>query len=137
MESEDELEKRGNEIRKNLFLVFIPIVILIIGKGVYDSNSLEYNKKRYFEAREASFSGKIIKKRQDGDYPRAERYVLLDNYHKENVEFGIYYKLNIGDSVYKKKDSDSVYFCLKNGEILIIDCNRFYREKYNKLLKNN
>jgi len=137
MESEEELEKQGDEIRKNIMIVFVPIFIFLFGIGFYQSNSLKYNEERYFELRNVSFNGKIIKKKQEGDYPRAERYVLLDNYHKQNVDFDIYHKLNIGDSVYKKKDSDSVYFCLKNGEILISDCNRFYREKYRELLKND
>lgn len=135
MESEEELDKQASEVQKNIMMVFVPIFVISIGIGFYQSNSLEYNKKRYLEARNVSFSGKIIKKKQDGDYPRAERYVLLDNYHKENIDFDIYQKLNIGDSVYKKKDSDSVYFCMKNGKILVRDSNSYLREKYIELLK--
>ena len=135
MESEEELERQGSEVRKNVLLVLIPIFILIIGISIYESNSLEYNKEEYFKARKISFSGKVIKKKQDGDYPRADRYVLLDNYHKKSVDIRIYHKVGIGDSVYKKSFSDSVYFCLKNGEILIEDYNKYLRENYLELLK--
>ncbi|MEP1489878.1 MAG: hypothetical protein ABJK28_15770 [Algibacter sp.] len=78
---------------------------------------------------------KEIEKRQEGDYIRAERFVLLDNYHEERVENNTYNRIGIGDSVYKKRGNDSVYFHLKNGKIIVEDYNKYLREKYYKLLK--
>lgn len=136
METQEVLGKQESEIKKKLQLVFIPIVIMAFAIYFYQSNSLGFNKDRYLKSRKFSFAGKVIKKKQDGDYPRAERYVLLEDYHKEILTNDIYYKINIGDSVYKKKDSDSVYFCLKSGEILIRDYNKTLREKYLQLVSD-
>lgn len=137
MKMEEELEKQESEIRKKILLVFIPVVIIIFIIGFYQSHSIEHNKEKYSNSRRVSFSGKIIKKEREGDYSRAAKYILLENYHKEIVDNMTYYKVDIGDSVYKKKDSDSLYFCLKNGGIVIKDYNKDLREKYLELLNND
>ncbi|WP_179354319.1 hypothetical protein [Winogradskyella vidalii] len=133
-ENKEELEKQESEIRKNLFLVFVPIAIMIFIIANYQSNSLEHNKEKYLESRNTKFNGIVIKKRQEGDYTRAGRFVILDNYHEERVENNTYYRIQIGDSVYKKSESDSVYFYLKNGEIIIEDYNEYLRKNYYELL---
>ncbi|SFD41533.1 hypothetical protein [Algibacter pectinivorans] len=133
-ENKEELEKQESEIRKNLFLVFVPIAIMIFIIANYQSNSLEHNKEKYLESRNTKFNGIVIKKRQEGDYTRAGRFVILDNYHEERVENNTYYRIQIGDSVYKKSESDSVYFHLKNGEIIIEDYNEYLRKNYYELL---
>ncbi|AUC80054.1 hypothetical protein CW736_12035 [Nonlabens sp. MB-3u-79] len=133
-ENKEELEKQESEIRKNLFLVFVPIAIMIFIIAYYQSNSLEHNKEKYLESRNTKFNGIVIKKRQEGDYTRAGRFVILDNYHEERVENNTYYRIQIGDSVYKKSESDSVYFHLKNGEIIIEDYNEYLRKNYYELL---
>ena len=133
-ENKRELEKQESEIRKNLLLVFVPIAIMIFVIANYQSNSLEYNKEKYLESRNKKFNGIIIKKRQEGDYTRAGRFVILDNYHEERVENNTYYRIEIGDSVYKKSGNDSVYFHLKNGEIIIEDYNEYLRKNYYELL---
>jgi|TARA_B110000240_G_scaffold136781_1_gene151588 hypothetical protein len=133
-ENKNEIEKQDSEIRKNLLLVFVPIAIMIFIIANYQSNSLEYNKEKYFESRNTKFNGIVIKKRQEGDYTRAGRFVVLDNYHEERVENNTYYRIEIGDSVYKKSESDSVYFHLKNEKIIIEDYNKYLRENYFELL---
>ena len=102
----------------------------------FQSNSMEYNKEKYLESRNSKFNGIVIKKRQEGDYTRAGRFVLLDNYHEERVGNNTYNRIEIGDSVNKKRGSDSVYFYLKNGEIIIEDYNEYLRNNYYKLLGN-
>ncbi|UQD57169.1 hypothetical protein [Flavobacterium sp. K5-23] len=134
MNTEKELEKQDSEIRKNLLLVIIPIVIIVFVIGYYQSNSLEYNKKKYLESSNKEFNGIVIKKREEGDFPRAGRFIGFDDYYEERVSNEIYYKIAIGDTVFKKKGSDSVYFYLKSGEILIQDYNKYLRDQYIDLL---
>ena len=133
-ENKEELKKQESDINKSLFIVFIPIAIMLFIISSYQSNSLDYNKERYLKSRNKEFDGIVIKKRQEGDYVRAERFILLNNYHEERIKNRTYNKIEIGDSVYKKSGSDSVYFCLKNGEILVEDYNEFLRKKYFKIL---
>lgn len=133
-ENKNELEKQESEIRKNLFLVFVPIAIMIFIIANYQTNSLEFNKEKYLESRNNKFNGIVIKKRQEGDYIRAGRFVILDNYHEERVENNTYSRVKVGDSVYKKSGSDSVYFLLKNGEIIVEDYNEYLRKNYYELL---
>lgn len=132
--SEKELYKQESEIRKKLFLVFIPIAIILIIITSYQSNSLNYNKEKYEKSRNLEFNGKVIKKKEEGNYSRAKRYVILDDYHKEIVSNHIYGKISIGDSVFKKAGNDSIHFILNNGEIIIEDYNKFLRDNYFDLL---
>lgn len=132
--SERELNIQEYHINKSLFLVFVPIALMLLVIGLYQSNSLKYNEEKYLKSRNTEFSGAVIRKRQEGDYPRAGRFVLLDNYHEERVDNVIYSKIRIGDLVYKKRGNDSIYFHLKTGEVIIKDYNAFLREKYFKLL---
>ena len=133
-ENKEELEKQESEVRKNLLFVFVPIAIMIFIIANYQSNSLEHSKEKYLESRNTKFNGIVIKKRQEGDYTRAGRFVILDNYHEEHIEKNTYHRIEIGDSVYKKSGSDSVYFYLKNGEIIIEDYNKYLRKNYYELL---
>ncbi|WP_370408201.1 hypothetical protein [Tenacibaculum dicentrarchi] len=133
-ENKIELEKQDSEIRKSLFLVFVPIAIMVIIIANYQSNSLEYNREKYLESRNTKFNGIVIEKRQEGDYTRAGKFIILDNFYEERVENKTYYRIEIGDSVYKKSESDSVYFHLKNGEIIIEDYNEYLRNNYHELL---
>ncbi|SFN43372.1 hypothetical protein SAMN04487989_101400 [Bizionia echini] len=65
-ENKKELDKQESEIRKNLFLVFIPVLILISLIVVYQNNSLEHNKSEYEQSRNTEFSGIIVKKKTRG-----------------------------------------------------------------------
>lgn len=133
-DSERELNIQEYHINKRIFLVFVPIALMFLVIGLYQSNSLKYNEVKYLKSRNTEFSGAVIRKRQEGDYLRAGRFVLLDNYREERVDNVIYSKIRIGDLVYKKRGSDSIYFHLKTGEVIIKDYNAFLREKYFKLL---
>jgi hypothetical protein len=133
--SEKEIEKQESEIRKKIFLVFIPIIIMVIIIGYFQLNSISHNKEKYENNRKIEFNGKVIKKRQEGEFTRAARFLILDNYYEQRVENWIYNKISLGDSVYKKTESDSIFFMLKNGEIIIEDYNKHLREKYLDLLR--
>lgn len=135
--TEEELKKQESEVKRKLFYVFVPIAIMIFVMCYYQANSLNYNKRKYLESKNIEFKGKVIRKREEGDYPRAGRFVLLDDYHEEGVSNDIYCKVAIGDFVVKKKGDDSVYFHLKNGEVVIEDYNQGLREDYLELSKKN
>lgn len=79
------------------------------------------------------FNGKIIEKKQDGDYYRASKYIILNTSQKIQIPSEVYYEIQIGDSAYKKKGQDSAYYRLKNGKVLIEDRCEFVRDKYLKL----
>jgi hypothetical protein len=139
--SKEELEQQESEIRKNVMLVFIPIGILLFLIFYFRDNSLSYQKKRYNESHNLEFNGTVIQKRQEGDYPRAGRFIILSNYDEKRIQYDTYQKISLGDSVSKRKGCDTVYFYLKNGETLYEDYNEFIRRAYfelkNKEKKSN
>ena len=131
--SEQELEKQDSEIRKNLAYVFIPIAIILGIIFIYQNNSLDYKRKKYLESKKTEFNGIITAKKEDGDYTRAPRFMILNDYNKVRISNEIYYQINVGDSVYKESGKDSAYYYLKDGKVLIEDCNEYIREDYQKL----
>jgi hypothetical protein len=137
--SEQELEKQESEIRKNLAYVFIPIAIILVIIFIYQSNSLDYKREKYLESKKTEFNGTVTAKKEDGDYTRAPRFMILNDYKEVRIPNEIYYQINVGDSVYKESGKDSAYYYLKNGKVLVQDCNEYVREDYLKLKskKNN
>ncbi|WP_299780853.1 hypothetical protein [uncultured Formosa sp.] len=129
-----ELEIQNKEIKKVLFIVGLPILVFAILYVYYQNNNLELVKKEYEKIRSEEYYGRVIKKLEDGDYPRANRYVILKNNRKVNVSNELYNKIAINDSVSKSKDCDSIYFYLIKGEIVIQDDNAFERDNYLNLL---
>jgi hypothetical protein len=59
-----------------------------------------------------------------------KRPILLNNKLEKYIPFYIYEKLEVGDSIVKKRNSDIEWYIKKNGEIIQRDMNRFYREKH-------
>ena len=134
MEPENNSEIDENVLRKSIWKVFVPIILIGILITYYQSNSLDHAQEIYFKKRQKEFKGEIIKLKEEGDYSRADRYLLLDNYHKIPLTEYLFDRLSIGDSVEKLKDSDSLIFQLKNGKVIILDDLKFYRDKYEKLI---
>ena len=137
--SEQELDKQESEVRKNLAYIFIPIAIILVIIFIYQNNSLDYKREKYLESKKTKFNGKITAKKEDGDYIRSPRFMILNDYNEVQIPNEIYYQINVGDSVYKEKGKDTAYYYLKNGIIIIDDCNEYIREDYLKLKskKNN
>jgi len=123
-----------NVLRKSIWKVAIPIIIIGILMTYYQINSVDHVQEEYFKRRQKEFKGEIIKLKEEGDFSRANRYLLLDNYHKILLTEYLFDRLSIGDSVEKIKDSDSLIFRLKNGQVMILDDLKFYRDKYEKLI---
>ena len=131
--SDQELKKQETEISKNLAYVFVPIAIVLLIIAIYQNNSLDYKREKYFESKQTEFKGKITAKKEDGDYTRALRFMILNDYNEVRIPNEIYYQINVGDSVYKERGKDSAYYFLKNGKVLIQDCNEYLREDYLKV----
>jgi hypothetical protein len=129
-ENKTELKKQEKTIRKSLALVFIPIFIVIISISLIQNNSQNYLKKEYEKIRNNSYSGKITSLLLDKDNGRT-RPILIDNKWEKEIPFFIHEKINIGDSLYKKIDSDFEYY-VRNSKTDTIkrDVNEFYRKKY-------
>ena len=131
--SDQELKKQETEISKNLAYVFVPIAIVLLIIAIYQNNSLDYKREKYFESKQTEFKGKITAKKEDGDYTRAPRFMILNDYNEIRIPNDIYYQINVGDSVFKERGKDSAYYFLKNGKVLIQDCNEYLREDYLKV----
>lgn len=129
-----EIEIQNKEIKKVLLIVCLPILLFAILYVYYQNNNLDLVKKEYEKIRNEEYYGRVIKKEEDGNYPRANRSVILKNNRKINISHELYIKIAINDSVSKSKDCDSIYFFLKKGEIVIEDNNKFKRDNYLNLL---
>ncbi len=133
--SKEELETQMSTVKKNIWLVFIPIFLLVFAFGYYQSNSLDHLESQYHEALSREFSGKVISKRQEGDYNRASRFVFLDSNYEDQVENGTYERIKIGDTVFKKKGSDYANYILLSGDTIIEDYTYYFRKRYKDMRK--
>lgn len=131
--TEQEIQKQETEIRKNLAFVFVPITLIVFMIYIYQSNSLDYKRKKYLNSKKIEFNGVITAKKEDGDYTRAARFIILNDFKKVTIPNEVYYSVKIGDSVYKERGKDSAFYYLSNGKIVIEDCNKYLREDYLKL----
>jgi len=128
--NKDELKKQEKTIRKSLALVFIPIFIVIIFISIIQSNSKNYLEKKYNKIRNNSYSGKITSLLLEKDNGRTKA-IVLDNKWEKQVPFFIHEKLNVGDSLFKKSDSDFEFYVFSSKKDTIKrDVNKFYRKKY-------
>ena len=135
MFSKNELVTQEKVVYKKLLLVAIPIVIMAIIIGVWQNSSFPLAEEEYFKERKVQYSEEVIEKFEEGDYPRAERYVTLSDYRQIWLLEDTYDLVAVGDSVSKKNDSDSIYIKLQNNNVIIIDRLKHLREHYNELLQ--
>jgi len=131
MSSEKEQDKI---IRNKLWLAFMPILIVFIIASYFKTNSLNYKRKIYYEAKSISYSGVIIRKRIDkvfGDVgSRTPRIITLNSNYEKNVLSNLFDRLRVGDSVVKKQGFDSVYYYRDNKILHIVDELKYLREDY-------
>lgn len=136
MFSEKEVEKQESTVKKYILIGFIPTIIIVLIIFYFQTYSLDYNKKKYLKSKNKSIKGMVIRKYQEGDFLRAKRSLILEPTYEQWVYKDEYDKISIGDSVIKKKGSDSIFFHLKDGSKLVRDYNKFLREKYQEVLNN-
>ena len=129
-ENKKELKKQEKTIQKSLAYVFIPILIVIISISLIQNNSVSFLEKEYKNIRNNSYSGKITSLLSEKDNGRT-RPILIENKWEKQIPFLIHKKLNVGDSLFKKADSDFEYYIRKlNKDTIKRDVNKFYRKKY-------
>ena len=132
--SEKELLEQEKVAKKAILLVFLSIAIFLIPICYYLSNDIDAAKASYEAGRNRTYHGKIIGKREEGDYTRAPRYISFEHLKEKGIyDKDIYLQIEIGDSIYKKEDSDLAYLILHKTDTIIIDDNRYPRERYFKL----
>ena len=121
-------------IRNKLWLAFMPILIVFIIASYFKTNSLNYKRKIYYEAKSISYSGVIIRKRIDKDFgdvgSRTPRIITLNSNYEKNVLPNLFDRLRVGDSVVKKQGFDSVYYYRDNKILHIVDELKYLREDY-------
>ena len=124
------MKKQQKKIGKSLALVFIPILIVVISISLIQNNSLSHLEEEYQKIHEASYSGKITDLLLNEDYGRT-RPILINDKWKKEIPFFIHIKLSVGDSLYKKSESDFEYYISKSKtDTIKRDVNKFYRKKY-------
>ena len=133
MHSEEEVEKQQKVIYNKLWFVFMPISIITVVAFFYKTDTLKYRRQVYFQAKEVSYSGIIINKKIDklfGDaVHRTPRIVTLNSNYERSVLPSLYSRLKIGDSIVKRKGSDSVYYYRNKRVIFIDDELKYLRER--------
>lgn len=136
MFSKEELGGEEKIITNVVSYVFLPILVISVIGLYFKENSRDYIESKYKEANEYSFSGVVYEKKiEGGDGHRFPHYLFLNTGIRWEVNYAIYDKIQIGDSVVKKNKSDSVYYFKKNNQIIIEDQNFFLRQRYLTKLK--
>lgn len=101
MYSKKELEEQEKGIGV-LKYVFFPIFFVCFIVIYFRDNSLNYIEKQYKKANEDSFSGVVYKKKAEGE-GRHPHYLYLNSGKRKEVDYIFYERIEIGDSVVKKK----------------------------------
>ncbi|WP_339658890.1 hypothetical protein [uncultured Polaribacter sp.] len=129
-ENKKELKKQDKTIRKSLAIVFIPILIILIIVVVIQNNSKSHLEKEYKKIRNESYSGRITNLLLNRMKGRMTPILINDKFEKQ-IPYFIYEKLNVGDSLFKKSESDYEYYILNSkADTIERDVNEFYRKKY-------
>ena len=134
LESKDSIEEKTLNVILKISIIFI--IILIISDFII-INSEDYITRNYNEFHNYKFEGEIFEKKQDqkGSGANIARYLHLKSgiIHRINVDK--FYKLNVGDYVYKKTKSDTVYYILSKNKDTLKYMENDYLKEYLELNK--
>ena len=118
------MKKIGTTIIAILAVIFVILVLLV------DTNFIV--KRTYLKHKELKFEGRVIDKNYDyGEKSAFPGDVYLNSGRKLRVKKWIFDKVQIGDSIVKKQNCDSIYYYTRQG-LIIDDENKFLREKHLK-----
>ena len=131
MKRKNSLDFSEVQIKVLLILGICFLFVIIITK--IQSNSFKYNNREYDAIRAISYSGKIVNLFKEKNEGKRFKKVKLENGITKEIPFFIFEKLQVGDSIIKNKNSDSVLYLRKNIVIISEDINQFNREKLKKL----
>lgn len=120
-----------------IFIVSFLFIILLIISNYLITNSENYITRKYSEFHNYDFDGEIFKKTEDqkGGGANIARYVHLKTGIIHRVGVDKFYKLNIGDYIYKKSKSDTVYYILKHKKDTLKFMENNYLKEYLKYKK--
>ncbi len=119
-----------DNIYKYILVLGLPLLILVT-LGLF-TNSDFYIKNEYFDFKRLEFAEPVTYKNDEN--PIKYNSIYLKNGIELYIQREFFDKLKIGDTIYKKSNSDKIYFNIKNGTETI-DYNAFKREKYLNSLK--
>ena len=114
-----------NKITRTLLIIFAVIFGILIW-----CKKTDYNKKsEYISANQMEIKSTVLEKIDE--HPIKSNKVNLNSGRQLIIKRAIFDLLEVGDSVVKKPNCDSIYFYTSNG-LIINDYNKFLREKYLK-----
>lgn len=127
-----------NEKTLNVIFIisFIFLIILIISDFKI-TNSEDYITRKYNEFHNYQFEGEVYKKTQDqmGAGANIARYIHLKSGIIHRISVDKFYNLNVGDYVFKKANSDTVYYILKKKKDTLKYMENNYLKDYLELNK--
>ena len=130
MEQHTNIERN---ISRPIMLVLGLCFLLVFGIIQIQNNSIDHVEKEYLKGKKRKYSGAITNLLKERNTPRYRDVKLSDNTVR-NIPLHIYLELDVGDSIVKRENSDSIIYVKKNGKRIYDDINKFQREKYLKLL---
>lgn len=118
-------------------LIIIPILFISVMGQYFISNSEEYITRKYVEFHNYEFDGEIFEKKQDqnGSGANIARYVHLKSGVIHRVSVDNFYDLTVGDYLFKKAKSDTVYYVLKQRKDTLKFMENNYLKEYLDLKK--
>ncbi len=118
-------------------IILLPIILISVIGQYFISNSEDYITKKYFEFHKYEFEGEIFEKKQDqkGSGANIARYVHLKSGIIHRISVDKFYDLSVGDYVFKKAKSDTVYYILKQKKDTLKSMENNYLNEYLKFKK--
>lgn len=115
--------------------IILPIIFLSVLGQYFISNSKESIARKYFEFHNYQFEGEIYKKTQSqkGSGANIARCVHLKSGIIHRIGVGKFNNLNVGDYVFKKAKSDTVYYILNHKKDTLKYMENNYLKKYLEL----
>lgn len=131
--NDEELKQQENGI-KIVGYILVPILVISIIGSYLIENSTQKLKDKIENVRNSNFSV-IITDKLENRWKSRSRPVLLENNKERHIPWYIYNKINIGDSIVKKKGSDTIKYYTKHNGIIKEDLNYHNRTKYFNKIK--
>lgn len=117
---------------KQIQFSVLGVFIVIFGLLIWFLNTDYYIEKDYLDFKEVEFKTVLLYKKDE--HPIKGNEIGLKSGQQLRVYRDLFDKLEIGDSIIKRSNSDSIYFYTSRG-LIIDDYNEFKRDKYLKTLE--
>ncbi|WP_406685096.1 hypothetical protein N1F78_05060 [Seonamhaeicola sp. MEBiC1930] len=117
---------------KQIRISVLGIFAVIFGLLIWFLSTTYFIKKDYLDFKNTEFKATLFSKKDE--HLIKGNKIYLKNGPQLIVQRELFDKLNVGDSIIKKVNSDSIFFHTTSG-VIIDDYNKFKRKKYLKTLK--